>query len=246
MEAQAAALARARETGSAPEPVVVPFRSPTIEPLTAGSLSGDEAFLAFDSEEEAPTPPNVVRALQDHARGPQDFRREPQVARFEPAVALPDPQIAVGAARTWTPPWQGWTPPWRTWNSRWNLVGWNWRSIRPRYALMAVGGVAVLSAFWILTAPAPKGWVSITSVPTGSYVKVDGKLSSQTPFGALLPVGEHTIEVQSGTATRSQTINVSRNSEMVLHVELGPATGGLQINAEPPQAQVWIDGTLRG
>ena len=117
---------------------------------------------------------------------------------------------------------------------------------------LAVGAIvlALFAAVWVVTAPAQKGWVSITSEPSGAYVKVDGALSSMTPFGGLLPSGAHQIEVRHGTAVRTQTINVTRGGETVVHLELPPeaaaATGGLHISTEPAQGTVWIDGTSRG
>ena len=110
--------------------------------------------------------------------------------------------------------------------------------------------LAAAISVWFVTAPVPMGWISVTSDPTGAYVKVDGVLKSLTPFGSLLPLGEHTIQVEYGPASRTQTINISRGGETVVHLELktppANATGGLQISTEAAAGAVWVDGTARG
>jgi hypothetical protein len=116
-------------------------------------------------------------------------------------------------------------------------------------ALFAVLLAAAISV-WVVTAPVPQGWVTVTSDPAGAYVKVDGVLKSITPFGSLLPLGEHTIQVDYGPASRTQKINVSRGGETVVHLEMktppANATGGLQVSTESVAGTVWVDGTARG
>jgi hypothetical protein len=127
----------------------------------------------------------------------------------------------------------------------------DWLRHRSKRIAAGAGVAAALAIIWVVTTPADKGWVSITSEPAGAYVKVDGVLSSITPFGGMLPSGPHQIDVQYGNALRTQTVNVAKGRETVLHIELRadatPSTGALEITTEPAAgAGVWVDGTPRG
>jgi hypothetical protein len=90
--------------------------------------------------------------------------------------------------------------------------------------------------------------VTLTSVPAGAAVYVDGTQMGQTPLSLNVAVGAHVIELRSGTLSRRMPITAEAGKILSQHVDFGagPATGGLQITSDPVGAQVSIDGTLRG
>ena len=90
--------------------------------------------------------------------------------------------------------------------------------------------------------------VTLTSVPAGAAVYIDGKQAGQTPLSLSLPVGMHVAELRSGSISRRTPLSVEAGKIVTQHVDFGgvAATGELQISSEPTGAQVAIDGTLRG
>ena len=90
--------------------------------------------------------------------------------------------------------------------------------------------------------------VTMTSVPNGADVYIDGKHAGQTPLSLSLPVGMHIAELRSGTTSRRTPLSVEAGKIATQHVDFGgvAATGELQVSSEPAGAQVSIDGTLRG
>jgi hypothetical protein len=101
-------------------------------------------------------------------------------------------------------------------------------------------------------APAPtvikESTVTLTSVPEGAAVYIDGARAGQTPLSLSLPVGLHVAELRSGTTSRRASLSVEAGKIVSQHVDFGGAgaTGGLQVTSDPPGAQVSIDGTLSG
>ena len=101
-------------------------------------------------------------------------------------------------------------------------------------------------------APAPvvirESTVTLTSMPNGAGVYIDGKHAGQTPLSLSLPVGMHVAELRRGTTSRRMSLSVEAGKIATQHVDFGgvAATGELQVTSEPAGAQVAIDGTLRG
>jgi hypothetical protein len=102
------------------------------------------------------------------------------------------------------------------------------------------------------SAPVPvvisESTVTLTSVPDGASVLIDGKQAGQTPISLSLPVGRHVAELRSGNLSRRTSLSVEAGKIVTQHVDFGGAvaTGELHITSEPAGAQVAVDGTLRG
>jgi hypothetical protein len=81
-------------------------------------------------------------------------------------------------------------------------------------------------------APAPaanptEGAVLVSARPEGAQVIVDGVARGVTPLKLTLPVGEHTLLLQNGTATRTLPLVVAAGMLASQYVDLAPslATG---------------------
>jgi len=90
--------------------------------------------------------------------------------------------------------------------------------------------------------------VTLSSVPAGAAVRVDGKPAGKTPLEMELAAGAHEIEV---SAERHQSwrsrIDVAPNQPLVLpEIRLEPAEGRLRVRSQPPGAGVLVDNRYAG
>lgn len=136
----------------------------------------------------------------------------------------------------------------------------SWRNFALAVLVIAVLGQAGLMIYWTMTRgglaaiTAQTGNVTVTSEPSGSTVAIDGAVRGKTPLTIALDAGAHSVVVGTGADARSQTVNVTRNGEASMHVQLAAAitapapagSGALQIATEPAGARVWVDGDARG
>ena len=88
------------------------------------------------------------------------------------------------------------------------------------------------------------------SRPEGAQVNVDSIPRGVTPLKLTLPVGNHTLELQNGSATRSIPLRF-RPASSSRSVDLAPAAapaavGRLEITSDPAGARVTVDGVARG
>ena len=101
-----------------------------------------------------------------------------------------------------------------------------------------------------LTAAAPTGTASFTSVPEGASITIDGTPRGVTPLRLSLDPGDHTVQITSGSVTRTIPMTIEAGGVVSQYVELAaaPAAAGgrLEIGSEPPGAQVSLDGVARG
>jgi len=102
-------------------------------------------------------------------------------------------------------------------------------------------------------APAPpitEGTVVVSTRPEGANVSMDGILKGVTPLRLTLPAGDHTLELQNGTATRSLPVTIVADTVASHYVDLAPGasatTGRLEVVSDPPGARVSVDGAARG
>ncbi len=131
-------------------------------------------------------------------------------------------------------------------------------SKRPRLIAAAVVVIALTSggamaARRYLAAPvavAPStGTVAINTEPAGANLVIDGQAHGTTPATATLHVGTHTIELSSGSARRTVTVNVTAGAQLSQFIEMPKAvagTGDLQVRTDPAGAKVSVDGQPRG
>jgi hypothetical protein len=99
------------------------------------------------------------------------------------------------------------------------------------------------------TAEAAQGSASIISRPDGAQVYVNGMLRGVTPLTVVLPVGSHTLELQNGIHKRSLPLVVEAGTAVRQYVDLAATTadtGSLDVQSDPPGAQVFVDGSPRG
>ena len=128
----------------------------------------------------------------------------------------------------------------------------NWRSIAALTAIAAIvlGGAGFAARrFFAPGAPVvTTGTVSVTTVPPGAQIVVDGQARGLAPLTLSLPAGAHTLELRGGSDVRTMPISVSAGQQISQYVELAKAAtfGRLEVRSEPAGAQVTIDGTERG
>ena len=92
------------------------------------------------------------------------------------------------------------------------------------------------------------GTATISSRPEGAAVVIDGVARGLTPLRLSLPVGEHTLDLQNGTAARSVPLVIEAGTIASHYIDLvAPVSvGRLEISSDPPGARVTMDGAVRG
>ncbi|PNU20841.1 hypothetical protein C2E25_05505 [Geothermobacter hydrogeniphilus] len=91
--------------------------------------------------------------------------------------------------------------------------------------------------------PAPAS-VSLNSVPNGVTVAVDGRFAGRTPLTLSLESGrKHALRLTAaGYRTRVVRMQFEAAEKRVLDIRLEPEYGVVFINADPPDAELFIDG----
>ena len=101
-----------------------------------------------------------------------------------------------------------------------------------------------------LNVVAATGTANFNSVPEGASITIDGTVRGVTPLRVSLAAGAHTVQITSGSVTRSIPITIEAGGVVSQYVELAAApatTGGrLEIGSDPSGAQVALDGVSRG
>ncbi|MGS2724357.1 PEGA domain-containing protein [Porticoccus sp. GXU_MW_L64] len=92
------------------------------------------------------------------------------------------------------------------------------------------------------------GLLRLSSTPAGASVTVNGTFRGQTPLELeLQPDTRHNLSLfLEGYFTSRRSVTVPSGNEQQLAVNLAPETGSLQVTTSPADAQVFINGTLRG
>ena len=102
-----------------------------------------------------------------------------------------------------------------------------------------------------VTPATPEGTLTVDSRPEGAQVNVDSIPRGVTPLKLTLPVGDHTLELQNGSATRSIPLAIQAGVVVSQYVDLAPAAtpaavGRMEITSDPAGARVTVDGVARG
>jgi PEGA domain len=104
-----------------------------------------------------------------------------------------------------------------------------------------------------LSPPAPvvqTGTAVINSVPDGASIAIDGIARGTTPLRVSLAAGAHSIQITSGSTSRTLPIHLEAGSVVSQYIELAlapPALGGrLEIGSDPSGADVRVDGVPKG
>ncbi len=92
------------------------------------------------------------------------------------------------------------------------------------------------------------GTVRVNTAPAGATLTVDNQFRGQTPVTlALKPGMDHDFRFfLDGYRRASRSLSVKPGSEQDLQVDLTPELGSLRITTRPADAQLFIDGKLRG
>ena len=138
-------------------------------------------------------------------------------------------------------------------------------SVRSRRLPLAVLSVGVcLAATWFtwqawtatpsasaLTKPAAvEGTAVFSSLPEGASIAIDGTARGVTPLRVSLPAGTYSVQITSGSVSRTLPVTIEPGGVVSQYIELAgaqPTLGGrVEIGSEPPGAQVVLDGVSRG
>ncbi|MGD2150584.1 MAG: PEGA domain-containing protein [Desulfobacterales bacterium] len=94
------------------------------------------------------------------------------------------------------------------------------------------------------------GWsdVTVSSVPQGAILKIDGKSFGNTPSRIQLAAGTYLMEISADLyKTWTHRLIVKPNEPLeIKDIRLQPADGKLELNTTPVEANVMIDGTFIG
>ncbi len=199
------------------------------------------------------TPSPAPKSWPPEARG----ERPSAAPRSDKSVKDNDPLLAFRSESKIDPKTDGKTPGSR---SRWITI------LAFLVVVLAAIGAAVMIVKRTSREPVPppaatsvaplavpaEGTLTIDTRPPGAQVKIDGVVRGVTPLKLSLPVGDHTLDLQNGAATRSLPVSIQSNTVVSQYVDL-PATpaasstaGRLDVSSEPAGARVLLDGAPRG
>jgi PEGA domain-containing protein len=130
------------------------------------------------------------------------------------------------------------------------------RSRRPMAVMAAVVAVVIaIGAFaawrFVFSGPAAEvtGSISVTTVPAGAQVLIDGQPRGMTPLTLSLSPGQHALELRGSGEPRTMPITIGAGQQLSQYVELAnsaASVGQLQVRTEPTGALVTVDGVARG
>jgi len=92
------------------------------------------------------------------------------------------------------------------------------------------------------------GRLSVTSEPPGALVSVDGAFRGETPVELELPAGRaHALKARkAGHDDAEASVTLARGEVRAVELRLLPQLGEVVVAAEPPDAEVVVDGESRG
>ena len=114
--------------------------------------------------------------------------------------------------------------------------------------VLATGGYAARQ-FVFGHPAAATGSISVTSVPAGAQVVVDGQVRGLAPLTLSVAPGPHTLQLRGSGEPRTIPVTVAAGQQVSQYVELAKAAasvGQLQVQSEPTGALVTVDGIPRG
>lgn len=95
---------------------------------------------------------------------------------------------------------------------------------------------------------ATTGSASITSIPTGARISIDGAYTGHvTPYDLSLKSGTHTLDLTlDGYFGDVSTLQVQPDTNMAITRTLKLSTGNLSLGVNPASARIYFDGNLAG
>jgi formylglycine-generating enzyme required for sulfatase activity len=96
-------------------------------------------------------------------------------------------------------------------------------------------------------APLP-GRLRLASEPAGAAVRVDGEFRGETPLEIeVQPLREHALRLtKAGHEAAESTVTLGLGEEKSVSLVLPPRLGDVQVTGEPVDAEVVVDGQVRG
>jgi hypothetical protein len=230
LEAMKAFLARypSRKSPEKPEPET------SEEPLTAPPPATEptrEVTAPEPTPRAAPEPPRAEAPPATIAEALLELEPEAELPRLETTRAIPSyAEERRGATPVHT-------------SHRLRLVA---AALGVLLLLAAIGG-----GFWYFRggSTAATGTLSVTTLPAGIAVFVDGKPHGVTPLGVELPPGEHVVELRTETEQRRIPITLTAGGQVSQYLELArapQATGELLVRTDPIGAAITVDGNFVG
>ncbi len=92
------------------------------------------------------------------------------------------------------------------------------------------------------------GLIAVTSTPAGASITVDGAYRGTTPLEAQVVPGR-SLRVRAfkvGHTSQTRTVAVDSGATRGIAFKLEPLQGEIAIETQPEDAELWIDGELRG
>jgi hypothetical protein len=128
------------------------------------------------------------------------------------------------------------------------------RSNRARLIVAGVAAVLVLAvggyATFVRTpvTSAGTGLLAVSSTPSGAPLSVDGRAAGTTPATLTLEAGPHTLQVGTGSAARTETVDIRAGGRVERSIDIEPSvtTGALRVDSTPAGASGSVDGSPRG
>ncbi len=112
---------------------------------------------------------------------------------------------------------------------------------------LKIEGMGISQSFNVALVP---GWaeVTISALPHGADVSIDGNVAGKTPLSLKLSAGTYELRISAETYKTWQTqLEVQANQPQVLdRIQLEPADGLLALRSNPPGANVTVDGVFVG
>jgi len=92
------------------------------------------------------------------------------------------------------------------------------------------------------------GLLSVSSTPPGASLSIDGRYRGLTPLEAEVSPGRaHVVLVaKPGYESVTRSVTVARRGTASLRVELPARLGIVQVDSDPADAEVYVNGVLRG
>ena len=110
-------------------------------------------------------------------------------------------------------------------------------------------GTSTINRFVTLMPVQTDGYVSVSSDPSGSTVRIDGSYYGTTPTTVSVPAGRHTVSVaKDGYSGWSQTVSVTSGATTSVYATLSKVvtTGYLSASSNPKYADLYVDGSYQG
>ncbi len=92
------------------------------------------------------------------------------------------------------------------------------------------------------------GLLSVTSVPAGATVSIDGRYRGLTPLEVEVAPGQvHQVLVaKPGHEAVTRSVSVAHRGSAALSLELVARVGMVRVQSDPPDAEVFVNGVSRG